>query len=422
MNNVIVGHDDVDPNALKPHPMNWREHGDGQISAMDEIVEHYGYADSVTVNKRTGFIINGHMRVQIAIERGWSTIPVEYIDVDNDTELALLTYFDPISSLYEKNNNKIKELTDAFDAKTERLKALAASLESDYFMGDRGEIMEGQESVREDAREDAMERFPVEEGDIYRVGSHVLLCGDNTVSSTWDNITQPVSLCVTSPPYWIGKDYEEEDNEADIQSHIMTVADNIANCVHESRRIVINVGPTMFTHIAGRPDVRLNIDWWQQALKHAGWNIRHIKIWAKHGQVQSNPMNDLSDMHWEFLATFYNPEAEYRGQNRVSQPWAVVGLWDELGKPSQDKHTAPFPVELPKRFIYLYTDPGEWVIDPYMGSGTTMLACENTGRKCVGIEKIPAHCALILSRMEDEGLEISKHETTKHAELVGEDG
>jgi len=389
--------------------MNWREHGVGQVSAMEEVVEHYGYADSVTVNKRTGHIINGHMRVDIAIEKGWETIPVEYIDVDRDAELALLTYFDPISSLYEKNNARLGELTKAFDAKTERLKALAASLETNYFMGDREEIMEGHERTREDAREIAMDRFHVVNGDTYRIDdTHLLICGDCTLKETWDKVVHPISLCVTSPPYWIGKDYEDEESEESIKAHIFTVADLISEHMDLSRRIVINVGPSLFTHIEGRPDVRLNLDWWQSALKHVGWNMRHVKIWAKHGQVQSNPMNDLSDMHWEFIATFFNPDAEYRGQNRVSAGWGVVGMWDDLGKPKQDKHTAPFPEELPKRFIYLYSDPGEYVIDPYMGSGTTMLAAANTGRKCVGIEKVPAHCALILSLMQDEGMGIKK--------------
>ena len=86
----------------------------------------------------------------------------------------------------------------------------------------------------------------------------------------------------------------------------------------------------------------------------------------------------------------------------MARPSNVVDARAESG---QGMHAAPFPVALPEFFIKAFSDAGDIICDPFLGSGTTMLAAEQLSRLCYGIEISPAYCAVILQRMTDAGLE-----------------
>jgi DNA modification methylase len=79
-------------------------------------------------------------------------------------------------------------------------------------------------------------------------------------------------------------------------------------------------------------------------------------------------------------------------------------MWTFGAETTDVKHTAPFPIELPSRFITLYTSPDETLFEPYGGSGTTMVACEQLARQCRMIEIEPKYCEVVLQRMQDMGL------------------
>lgn len=127
--------------------------------------------------------------------------------------------------------------------------------------------------------------------------------------------------------------------------------------------------------------------------------MRYVRCWPKSGGLNGvGPGADMIDQNWEFLATFHNPALPKVAQRRVSQPWAMQAVWN-LPATKQEEHSAPFTVELPSRFIQLHTDEGETIYEPFCGSGTTMVACENLQRKCRGIEISAEYCAVILERM-----------------------
>jgi DNA modification methylase len=105
------------------------------------------------------------------------------------------------------------------------------------------------------------------------------------------------------------------------------------------------------------------------------------------------------DEHWDGLAAFYNPKGLYRGQNRVGTKWAQLGVWDDIpGTANAFGHGAVFPVEIPLRFISLYGEKGEVILEPFCGSGTTMIAAEKLGRRCFGMELDPLYCDIIRKR------------------------
>jgi DNA modification methylase len=126
--------------------------------------------------------------------------------------------------------------------------------------------------------------------------------------------------------------------------------------------------------------------------------------------VHNAPNADVIDMHWEYLATFYDPDADYEGQNRIGEPWATSGIWDDIAGANQDEHSAPFRVDIPERFIRLYSGRGDIIYEPFCGSGTTIIAAENEGRACYACEIDPAYVAVILERCSEAGLQTEQIE------------
>ena len=401
MNIRIVEHGEEDPSALMPHPENWREHPATQKAMLDGIIEDVGYVQSVLVNKRTGHIVDGHMRVAMAVEQGWDTIPVEYVDLNENEEKIVLATINPVAGLAEKNKERISAIADAIETKNSRVKGLISSLATSSSEG-RTQILEEAQEERDEAVQEFLEEYPVSPGEMWKVGNHQFWCMDSTEPETWATIKvlEPeIGMCITSPPYFMNKDYEEETTEEEVVSHIYAVASGITEVMNPSRRININVGLTPFTHINGHRDTRLNLDWWMAAFRDLEWSCRYVRCWEKTGHVYSNPQTDLCDMHWEMIGTFYCPTAPHRGANRVNEGWASEGIWDDIPKPHQTHHSAPFAPELPIRYILIYTDVDEIVLDPYGGSGTTAFAANKSGRHSLSIEKDPASVSYSISRL-----------------------
>lgn len=195
----------------------------------------------------------------------------------------------------------------------------------------------------------------------------------------------------------------------------------------DESRIVINTG-TGFTTALDRKAKRhvlLLIDQWTNGLRSRGWNLRHVRHWLKEGQLMStSPRTDVIDQHCEFLGTyehadgiamrfedavrdedvqslltFYHRQGKQRGQEWTGAAWALRAYWDDIrGTASAHGHEAAFPLELPIRHLMLYTRRGEIVFDPFLGSGTTLIACEVLRRACQGIELSPTYAASTLER------------------------
>ncbi len=108
----IVGHDTVAPQSLTAHDKNWRIHTPEQTRALAGVIGDIGYIRSVTVNRRTGRIIDGHLRVALAIQQGQEVIDVEYVDLSEAEEAEALATLDPLAGLAETDSVKLQELWD----------------------------------------------------------------------------------------------------------------------------------------------------------------------------------------------------------------------------------------------------------------------------------------------------------------------
>lgn len=106
----IVGEGEEDPAKLVPHPANWRAHPPGQQAALEDALGRIGWVQRVVVNRRTGRIVDGHLRVELALARGERSVPVVYVDLAPEEERVVLATFDPIGALAEANREALEGL------------------------------------------------------------------------------------------------------------------------------------------------------------------------------------------------------------------------------------------------------------------------------------------------------------------------
>lgn len=129
--NRIVGHTEIDPQELVANPRNWRIHPKVQQEALQGVLDTVGWVDEVIVNKRTGFVVDGHLRVALALRNGAKSIPVQYIDVPEDTEMLVLASLDPLAALAVSDTDKLGELIAELQVEDVRVQTLLQGLQDE---------------------------------------------------------------------------------------------------------------------------------------------------------------------------------------------------------------------------------------------------------------------------------------------------
>lgn len=403
--------------SLVIDPDNARIHGPRNLDAIEGSLRAFGQRLPIIVQKQGMIVRVGNGRVEVARDRlGWTHIAALVVD-ESDVDAVR----------YSLADNRTAELADwDVEGLTTLLEDLAADipdLDMDYLQwSDLGEVLPDSSppapEPQLDRATELQRQWNVKRGQMWRIPSatargkaHRVMCGDST--STGDvgvlMAGERASLGMTSPPYWLGKEYEREKTRAEVPQFQASIASVLSLAVREDEsRMVLNVGTYWKSYVDGgkRPIFGLLLDEWVAVLADVGWYMRHCRIWAKQAALpHTSPTSDLVDTHWEFIATFYRPDAKYRGQQRCGQPWAQQGIWDKIqGTANAEGHCAAYPVEIPARNVELYSVRGELVFDPFLGSGTTMVAAEQLGRVCYSMEIESLYVAVSLQRMTDMGL------------------
>jgi len=108
--NRIVGEGDEDPEQLLANPDNWRVHPKAQQEPLGEILGEVGWVTRIIVNKTTGHVVDGHLRVQLALRRGEKSVPVTYVELTEDEEMLILATLDPISAMATTDTAKLDSI------------------------------------------------------------------------------------------------------------------------------------------------------------------------------------------------------------------------------------------------------------------------------------------------------------------------
>lgn len=286
-----------------------------------------------------------------------------------------------------------------------------------------------QDRAKLDNLDEVQERWKTDAGQVWGLGNHVMIIGSSTDVGVSDaqfldlSRGEKANMLFTSPPYWIGKDYEVERTYEEIDAFIAglaTVAEKIVS--KDFGRVVINTGlGALHRNNPSLPmEYDLLIHRYAQAFKEHGWYVRHVRIYTKLGGVirpsfgiVRSPVADVvlpafeyityltnSEATPEFLLTMYNPDGENRGANKIPDAWIYRTVWDDINinRAAEGLHIAGMPLEVAERYVKSYTLPGELIVEPFLGSGTTILAAEKYGRRVIGWELDPKYASACLER------------------------
>jgi len=214
---------------------------------------------------------------------------------------------------------------------------------------------------------------------------------------------ESVGLVFTSPPYNVGVAYDTVSDDLPLDEYLRFIDNVFTRCIDllvPGGHIVINVANTsrqpytplsdyISTMLCKKITMKGEIIWDKQ-------NITYRTAW---GSWRSQNAPSLRDQH-EYLLVF-RKDGSREGEPDISRDEFVEftrSIW-RVSPESVRKHPAPFPVRLAKRVVKLYAFPGEVVLDPFIGSGTTAVACEQLGRRWIGIEISEKYCALSRDRI-----------------------
>jgi len=129
--NRIVGYGEEKPDQLLANPLNFRVHPANQQSALEGVLNEVGWVTEVIVNQTTNTLIDGHLRVALAMRRNEKTIPVKYVELSPEEEKLILATFDPISALATTDNTKLDELLQDISSSEQGVQELLAKMAED---------------------------------------------------------------------------------------------------------------------------------------------------------------------------------------------------------------------------------------------------------------------------------------------------
>lgn len=389
---------------IEDAPWNFRTHPESQRHALKGAIDElgfYGYPDVYETASGALRLCDGHLRKDLLISMYGpdAEIEVNVTDFDeSEAKKATLTK-DPLAAMAEADGAKLDSLLREIDTGSEALQKMLAELADDAGLYKTPDVTE------DDVPEPPAD--PVTKpGDLWLLGEHRLLCGDSTKAESWSalGVNGDGGLCFTSPPYNLwesqrlsgnvraaarGNAYIGHDDSRDDASWADAVSDVFLLAIENCEAVVFNVQPLAGNRLA-------LFDW----LAKCG-NFRDIITWDK-GHAQPAMANGVLDSRFEWLCVFGRgkqsrkiPLSSWRGtvQNVYSAP-------GQRGNEFASVHAATFPVHLPAWGMSTLCNLAKWCVDPYCGSGTTLIAAEQLGRRCYGIEISPSYCDVIVQRWE----------------------
>ncbi|MFA6458259.1 MAG: site-specific DNA-methyltransferase [Patescibacteria group bacterium] len=235
----------------------------------------------------------------------------------------------------------------------------------------------------------------VKPGDIFVLGDHILGCGDAADSAFVKKLIgkEKIQLCLTDPPYGVAY-VESKQNFKQGIKHKVILNDHLQS-EKEYSAFTQKWLEAMKPHLASKNSCYIfNSDRMLFALRdgmqNAGFKFSQLLIWVKTqaviGRLDYLPMHELIAYGWFGRHHF-----------RKSKDKSVL----VYPKPSKSEfHATQKPVGLLRRLILNSSEIGDIVYDPFLGSGSTLLAAEQTKRKCIGIEIDPEYCQVVISRWE----------------------
>jgi len=418
---------------IKPFPENYRRHPTRQVNLIRQGLREFKQYRNLIVwqHPETGVFhsLVGHAVIEAALQEGWTEIFArEYVGLSLAEARTLVAYDNQSALLAEDDQDDLSQLIAAVHAEDESLAALAAGGEDELrrLLEMAGQEPMGAPEAQIDKAAELQEKWQVKAGDVFVAGEQRLICGDCTDRATVERLMdgEKAALVVTSPPYAVGKEYEAETTFAEHLALLRDFADRCIEVVVPGGFIFVNFGeiaPQSHTHSLTGSNRQciypISKDYWQIFHEERGCDLYAQRIWYKPFNRLQQPFWSYHTsiphyQEWEHIWTWRTPGGT---EDKVHE-WdiSVHAVWDTRNEATDDRpltrHVAAFPVCLPERALRAHSDRGDIVFDPFLGSGTTLVACARLGRRGRGIEIYAPYVSVALQRLQDMGLEVKRVE------------
>jgi DNA modification methylase len=374
---------------LKPYKNNPRDN-DKAIPQMVASIKEFGFAVPVLARKN-GEVIDGHLRIKAAIAMDWKEkVPVILCDGWSKAQVKAFRL------LVNRSVSWAEWDMEMLATEFAEIKAMDYPMEFTGF--DAAEIdratlgvVEGEDDVPE------VPAVPVSmTGDLWQMGGHWLLCGDCTNA---DDVGRALAghapnIMATDPPY--GVQYDPGWRVEAAKKGLLAYAARRVGEVTNDDRTDWSAAWALFPgnvvycwNPAGSNSIQSG-----SALIKAGFAIRNMIIWSKpHFPIGRGDYHYRHEPCWYAVRT--GSKSNWCGDRKQTTVWDVA-----LDKNVEGGHSTQKPVELFRRPLLNHTVAGDSVYDPFLGSGTCIIAAEATGRLCYGLEISPNYCDVIVKRWQ----------------------
>ena len=409
--NVFPAYKKAKVEFLIPYARNSRTHSESQVDKIAASIKEFGFLNPIIVDGDGG-IVAGHGRLLAAKKLGMEYLPT--IEADHLTDAQRRAYVIADNRLALDAGWDDDLLRVEFDD----LRADGFDLELTGFTLDEISALQIEE-VKGLTDEDSVPEVPEDpitvEGDVWLLGNHRLMCGDSTSIDAVDKLMdgQKPNTMVTDPPYGVELDQSwrddalgskalgkgnaglvENDDQADWTDVWALFTGNVAYVWHASK----------FTDVV------------MESLRKTGLEPSQQIIWNKSVMVMGR-----SDYHFKHEPCWYairkGQGHNWKGDRKQTTIWDASPPNHIMGGSKEEKTTHPTqkPAALYEKSYLNHTNPGEYVYEPFGGSGTSIVVCEKLGRRSLTMELDPKYCDVIVKRWQEYTGNDATLETTGEA-------
>lgn len=357
--------------------------GDSEYEKIKRSLEEFGYVDPVIWNKTTGRIVGGHQRLKVLASMGRTEVECVVVELDEEKEKALNVALNKISGDWDKE--KLAVLMTDLDAADfdVSLTGFDAAEIDDLF---KDTLRDGVEDDDFDVDEELQNPPITMQGDIWLLGRHRLVCGDSTKKETFDKLMEDkkANLVVTDPPYNVdyegsaGKIKNDNMNNDTFYQFLLDAFKNTEDALAKDGSIYVFHADTE----------GLNF---RRAFEEAGFYLSGTCIWKKQSLVLGR-----SPYQWKHEPILFGWKK--KGRHRWYSDRKQSTIW-EFDKPKRNAdHPTMKPIALIAYPIMNSSLTNSIVLDPFGGSGSTLIASEQTDRICYMIELDEKFCDVIAKR------------------------
>lgn len=407
--------------SIEPYGKNAKKHPDDQVLLIANSIKEFGFNQPIVVDK-DGVIIVGHGRYLAAHFLGIDMVPVLQLDLTEEQTKA-----------YRLADNKLNESDWDMQLVIKELKELSLPM-LDLTGFDRKLVL------NQDDKDDDVPPLPVTPktklGDLYEFGGHALLCGDSTNPTDFARLmaNAKADMVFTDPPYNVNYKGSGENTSTGIMNDKMDSA--------KFREFLVDAFKCVREHLKGgggmyvfhSPTTQATFE---DAMTANGFEIRHQLIWnkpaaglgmgdyrAKHepffyAGVKGTKPNFYGDRTHTSIVDFQKTDEElarWAKKEKAAEKDGRTTIWTMKREPTKDYvHPTQKPVELVMYALHNSSKVDDIVLDPFLGSGATTIACEKTNRRCFGLELDPRFADVIIQRWVDH---TSNRNITKNGEPI----